>query len=268
MGGKDFAERFNLRIDEKTEFIKLRNRIAVLFRKGIVYELNHANDFLSVFTVFLGAEDYENWDFVGRFIEDTADLNDLLEHIEALFAALRVTKHDGLLKQAYDLVETAFALSRHIQRQMVKTKDEIIFYPKGAPLLDELLIEDVLNGLIKYPDANKAFNDAIRKYKENNPENNRNLLDDLRVSLEQILRNILKNKTMLEKQTPALTKWLEAKNINEQTIKNVCSLHIISYTNLQNEAVKHKIGIFTPPEIEYLIYQTGLFLRFLIELDK
>jgi hypothetical protein len=268
MGGNDFAKRFNLPYDEKKAFEKFRNRVALMLKKEIGYELEHSNDIRNAYLIVLGAKDYEYWNLIERFIEKIEDLVTLLENLEALLGTLQATNHEGWFKQAFEIIELAITVPPCIPIRMVRTEDEVIFYPKGAPLLDKLLIEDVLGGLSKYPNANIAFNNALKKYELKSEEEYRNLLDDLRVALEQILKSILQNNNQLEKQKRELSKWLEKKNINEQTRINICLLLVQNYTFLQDSEVKHNIGKFKSEEIEYIVYQTGLFLRFLIEIDK
>lgn len=56
--------------------------------------------------------------------------------------------------------------------------------------INESLIEETQHWLTDYPNASKLYNDCLEKYSNGIPQ--RNLLDDLRLSLETLLKSILK----------------------------------------------------------------------------
>jgi len=142
--------------------------------------------------------------------------------------------------------------------------DNIIFYPKGSKLLDEKVVNDVLNWLISYPNVQKSFKSALEKYQEKIYQ--RNLIDDLRLSLELLLKKILNNrKKSLENQREPLGKYLEKKNIPKQ-LRNMYWKLIDYYTDYQNNYAKHEDKVDSS-EIEFVIYLTGTFMRFLMTLE-
>jgi len=143
-----------------------------------------------------------------------------------------------------------------------KRDNDMIFYPKGAKLLDNLLIDDVLNWLGNYPKVYKGFSSALKQYKDK--ESSRNILDNLRFSLEQLFKKILNNNKPLEKQGKNLLKFLKDKNVNQEII-NMYNTLITHYVKYQNENVKHNENErLSDKEIEFIIYLTGTFMRFLI----
>ncbi len=150
-----------------------------------------------------------------------------------------------------------------IQIKRIK-RDNIIFYPKGSKLLDEKVINDVLDWLISYPKVQENFKSALEKYQDKIYQ--RNLIDDLRLSLELLLKKILNNrKKSLENQREPLGKYLEQKNVPKE-LKNMYWKLIDYYTKYQNNYAKHEDKVDSS-EIEFIIYLTGIFIRFLMTLE-
>ena len=113
-----------------------------------------------------------------------------------------------------------------------KTKDTFIIYPAGVKLLDENVVNEVIDYLNDYPLVQKHFMSALQKYQER--KYNRNIIDDLRFSLELLLKNILNNKKVLENQISLLGPYLKSKNAPAEIINMFMSL-INYYKDYQNE---------------------------------
>ena len=141
--------------------------------------------------------------------------------------------------------------------------DNIIFYPKGSKLLDEKVVNDVLDWLISYPNVQKSFKSALEKYQDKIYQ--RNLIDDLRLSLELLLKQILNNETRLEKQKIFLGEYLKQKNVPKE-LNNMYWKLIDYYAKYQNNYAKHEDKVDSS-EIEFIIYLTGTFIRFLMILE-
>jgi hypothetical protein len=113
-----------------------------------------------------------------------------------------------------------------------------------------------------YPKVQKSFKSALEKYQ--NKIFQRNLVDDLRLSLELLFRELLHNDKNLVNQEKWLSKYLQQKNIPKELINMYWKL-INYYTKYQNNYAKHndKVG---SSEIEFILYLTGTFMRFLLTL--
>jgi len=144
-----------------------------------------------------------------------------------------------------------------------KTSSGIIFYPKGAKLLDEKLVNENLDWLTSYPTAYENFKSALEKHQ--NKIYQRNLIDDLRLSLELILKRILNNKGRLEKQEKLLGEYLEREKVPKE-LRNMYWQLIDYYTKYQNNYAKHDDKV-NSSEVEFMIYLTGTFIRFLMTLE-
>jgi hypothetical protein len=147
--------------------------------------------------------------------------------------------------------------------RLVSRKGTAILLPMGARLLDEAAIDDNLAWLEQYPDAAKAFQEALRLYSRKDPNNFRNLLDNLRVSVEQILKAVLKNRKTLENQKDEFLRWLSAHDAHSQIGNIYHDLLFGRFAQYQNDAVKHNEDKYTTAEIEFMLYLTGTLLRFI-----
>jgi len=143
--------------------------------------------------------------------------------------------------------------------------DNIVFYPKGAKLLDKKVVNDVLDWLTSYPKVQKSFKSALEKYQGKIYQ--RNLIDDLRLSLELLFKEILNNNKSLENQEKLLSEYLEQKNVPKE-LRNMYWKLIDYYAKYQNNYAKHgNKDKVDSSEIEFIIYLTGTFIRFLMTLE-
>ena len=108
----------------------------------------------------------------------------------------------------------------------------------------------------------KNFKNALEKYL--NKKYERNLIDDLRLSLELLLKEILKkDRVSLKKKEDQKLILKELKNKGyREDVRNMIRQLLIYYESYQNEYVKHNDKV-NPLEIEFMIYLTRCFIRLL-----
>jgi len=104
--------------------------------------------------------------------------------------------HDHCCKE----LQQAFDLSPGILLRLVRHTGGATIYPGGAKLLDEAVVESNLVWLARYPEVLKPFQEALRLYMAKDSNKYRGMLDNLRVSMEQMVRAVLKNQKSLENQ--------------------------------------------------------------------
>ncbi len=138
----------------------------------------------------------------------------------------------------------------------------------GANMQDMLSIEHILHkaesGLFDYPEALEQYRNAIAKYSAGVYE--RNVLDDMRLSLELLLKKILKNDLSLENQKNVVGSFMKNAGISIE-VRNMIIEMISYYCRYQNEHVKHNSKI-NPGEIEYVIEQTSIIMKLLIKMKE
>jgi hypothetical protein len=123
-----------------------------------------------------------------------------------------------------------------------------------------LLIEQAKEFLRPFPDAHKLYIQALSNFDRNVVE--RHVLDDLRLSLEKLLRHILKNQKSLENQLPILGKYKKDKGYSPEII-NMFQKILEYYAQYQNNYVKHDDKV-NSGEVELIINLTTTFMRFII----
>jgi len=78
-----------------------------------------------------------------------------------------------------------------------------------------------------------------------------------------MLRAVLKNERSLEKQKDDFLRWLKSHDAHGQIGGMYHSLLFSYFAKYQNDAVKHQEDKYTSAEIEFILYATGTFLRFI-----
>jgi hypothetical protein len=130
--------------------------------------------------------------------------------------------------------------------------------------LNTELIEETNHWLDDYPDALKLYNNALEKYESQ--AYSRNLLDDLRLSLEKLLQAILGNNKSLENQISSLGSYIKERGGS----KELCNMFVKLfdyYSKYQNTYVKHDDSVIED-EVEIIFELTCSFMRFMIRQSK
>lgn len=124
------------------------------------------------------------------------------------------------------------------------------------------LIDETKHWLSDYPDALQLYESALLKYE--NKIFLRNLLDDLRLSLEKLLRGILGNNKSLENQITFLGPFIKQKGGSKE-LNNMFLKLLDYYTKYQNSYVKHDDSVIES-ELEIIFEITCSFMRFLLRI--
>lgn len=143
---------------------------------------------------------------------------------------------------------------------ITKKDKEIILFPRGEEKLDQKLVEEVLSFL--NDKSSKHFVDALNFYEKGIKKDRVKSAESLRRSLEEFLRFKLKNQKGLDKNIKELQKRLKADG-RDPSIRGII-FQTFSYLDTYfNENSKHKNGNINEEENEFLIYQTGLLMRYI-----
>lgn len=154
-----------------------------------------------------------------------------------------------------------FANNDEVRQLKEKLFERYGYLPKeriGSPKTEE-----VKKGLEKYPLAHKQYMSAMEKYKSGKYE--RNMLDDIRLTLELLLKDILKNNKSLENQLSYLGDFLQKNSVS----KELCNKAIkdVDYFNCyQNNHIKHN-DIIEKNDIEYAIDIANSLISLVIKCD-
>lgn len=136
-------------------------------------------------------------------------------------------------------------------------------FPEIVPddFVESVTVTEVKHWLNDFPDALSLYNSALAKYCHGIFE--RNVLDDMRLSLELLLKELLHTEKSLENQISDLGMFLKAKGVQPE-IRNMYITLLKYYLQYQNNHVKHNDEI-NPNEMEYIIDLTSLFMKFLLK---
>lgn len=134
---------------------------------------------------------------------------------------------------------------------------EVILYPKGEKKLDEELVNSPLSFLNN--ESAEHFVQALQFYQSKKYIKS---AESLRRSLEEFLRHKLKNSKGLDANIADLQKQLKSDKRDPQ-VRNIL-FQVFNYLDQYfNENSKHNDGDINDSENEYLIYQTGLLMRYI-----
>jgi len=278
---ENFYKRWNIEYDENKRFIDFKNRtlstIDEILGEFFLSDINLERIFLKLIAKHFPQSKIEVFRNISKVLEVTSvkefrnspvykiisEESNFTEFIKCLQTLFWLDLSSEVKKELYFGFKEDIKFSLlDIQIKKIK-EDNIIFYPKGAKLLDEKSVNDVLDWLISYPKVQKSLKSALEKYQ--NKIYQRNLIDDLRVSLELLFKEILNNNKNLENQEKNLSEYLEKKNVPKE-LKNMFWKLIDYYTKYQNNYAKHGDKVDSL-EIEFMIYLTGTFIRFLMILE-
>lgn len=270
---KSFYKRWNISIDEEKQYKEFKNRtlnsVTQILGRHFLYE-NYTNEFLGIIghsivekdlisSIQLDFKFHDNKVFTILYQE-----NDFVKYIFYLQSLFWIDSiQENIKNELYEGFKNDIECSQ-LQINLTKTQKEFIFYPVGAKLLDQRIINDVLDWLIDYQSVYNNFRNALEKY--NKRLYKRNLIDDLRLSLELLLKNILKNNKSLENQNSNLGTYLNSNGVSSE-ISNMYWKLIDYYSKYQNNYIKHDDNV-KQEEIEFLLYLTGTFIRFLLTINE
>ena len=129
--------------------------------------------------------------------------------------------------------------------------------------VNESLIEETRHWLEDYPEPLKLYNEALVKFQED--VYRRNLLDDLRLSIELLLQAIFSNSKSLENQIGHLGGHLQDKG-GSRELTNMFVKLVEYYSKYQNTYVKHDDAVIEE-EIEFIFEITSSFMKHIIRLS-
>lgn len=126
------------------------------------------------------------------------------------------------------------------------------------------LVQKTKHWLSNHPTALSQYESALAKFEGGIFE--RNTLDDLRLSFELLVKDLLNNNKSLENQISGICGIL--KNIGTSSeLQNMVHTIIDYYTKFQNNHVKHNDAV-NSNEIEYVIELTSVIMKFLIKASE
>ncbi|MCS6211016.1 hypothetical protein [Shewanella baltica] len=128
--------------------------------------------------------------------------------------------------------------------------------------IHETQIIEARHWLADYPDAKKLFDEALEKHSHGIFQ--RNTLDDLRLALEILVRQIFGNNKTLENQISTIGQYVKVRGGSPQ-LANMFEKLVDYYTKYQNTYIKHDDAVITA-EIEFVFELTSSFVKHFLRL--
>jgi len=207
--------------------------------------------------------------FVKKSVEYSVDIPYTKLPIEP-HKAKRIVFYDNLSKfnpeQQFTILSELTDLPKLAPQETIKQVRNQLFkdyfeLDRIKTIVDLEIITETQHWLSKYPEILKQYNSGIEKYKNRVYE--RNLLDDMRLTLELLLKAILGNQKSLENQLPEIGKYQKEKGLSTEFTSMFNKL-LDYYSKYQNNYVKHNDKVISR-EVEFIIELTTLFMRNLIK---
>lgn len=152
----------------------------------------------------------------------------------------------------------------HIPFDVLTSDEKSFFFPKGAEELDKSLVSDVLIWLEGYPKAHKTYVNALKQYADGIYI--RDTADNFRKALEEFCQEFLGNTKNLANNITEVFQYLGKNNVEPEVASMMKSL-MNTYDTLNNKIAKHNDKV-DEKYLEFLMYQTGVFIRMLIVVDQ
>lgn len=170
------------------------------------------------------------------------------------------------VSQQAEIIQDLCSLEKFEDDEEIKEVQHLLIEQYGYlfdnALSQSELIKDTKHWLSEYPDSLKQYENALSKY--NSGIFNRNTLDDMRLSLELMVKKLLRNEKSLENQISEIGSMLKDSDVSVE-LRNMVQQVIKYYTDFQNKHVKHNDKV-NQNEIEYVIEFTSVVMKFLIKI--
>ena len=194
----------------------------------------------------------------------TKDINDFLSHYVA-FANILINDDINIEYDFIQLLKTQLS-NAHIMYDIVEIDGEQLVFPIGVPEFDKALVSETLLWLKNYPEAEKAWSKALKRYSDMNSSNASEIADLFRKALERFFQEFFKSNKSLENYIGEYGKYLEEKGVPKE-ISNELEKLLNMFTKYNNNYAKHAdrsdINV-----LEYIMYQTGNIMRLMIKLNE
>lgn len=126
---------------------------------------------------------------------------------------------------------------------------------------DSYLFTETESILEKYPNVQKVYSKGLENFETG--DSDRNGLDDMRLSLELLIKELLGNKKSLENNLNPLGRELKDRGVTHEIYSMMRKL-IELYAKFQDDNVKHNDKVKLN-EVEYIIDLTSVMIKFLVK---
>lgn len=207
----------------------------------------------------------EGWGIIIRILhKNVSSLREFLPYYMFMINCQEDAEHKLWTKEQLKNLVRNCLIESHIPCEVYEENGGYFVFPKGAEELDDALVSEPLDWLKEYPLSHKTFCIALKQYSDGIYI--RDVADNLRKALEEFLREFLGNNNDFNKNKKEVENYLKSQSVDSHLITILCSL-LNHYYLLNNEIAKHNDKM-DKKYLEYLLYQTGIFIRTLIVVKR
>ena len=132
----------------------------------------------------------------------------------------------------------------------------------AADTVSSTLILETRHWLDEFPGAKSLYDDALQKHK--NGVFTRNALDDLRLSLETLLKTLFSNEKSLENQVPLIGAFIKERKGSPE-LANMIQKLVDYFSKYQNTYIKHNDAVLNA-EVDVILELTSSLMKHLVQL--
>lgn len=263
----DYREKLSLGFKDDQKLAMCKNR----FRNFLPeVERFYADEALMRYANTIG-ESYDNLSRYGTMpiygaATDIFCSDSLTDFISRYIALIHSCKHKDNGKDLGKILEENLRITLEdysIPYEVFQDKDGLYIFPKGVEEFDKELVSKTLMWLSDYPETEKEWCKALRKY-ANNEATPSEVADDFRKALERFFQNFFNTQKALENMKSEYGQYLKNKGVSSGVSGNLETM-LQQYTNFINDHAKHHDSV-SRNVLEYIMYQTGNIMRLLITL--
>lgn len=133
----------------------------------------------------------------------------------------------------------------------------------SSETLNVTLVDEAKHWLAGFPESLRLYESSLMKF--SNGVFERNLLDDLRLSMEMLLKVIFSNGKSLENQISEIGTFI-SNNGGSKHFTNMFRTLVDYYTKYQNTFVKHNDAV-VEEEVEFIFEMTSSFMKHLVKMS-
>lgn len=255
----DYRERLGISFDKDDAFELMKTKCMNYLNKYI-YENYSENDYYNFCSTAGYDYDHEEFDFTFENIYYCLNRENHSKFLFSYIIFLNTLSDDK--KREFFTNSLLISLNEsNIQYEVIEEYGVGIFViPKGAKELDDALVSQPLEWLKDYPKSHATFIRALKQY--SNGDYARDVADNFRKALEEFLQEFLGNGKNLETNKNEICRVL-GENGADSNIGSMLQALLNSYKNLNDKVAKHNDKV-DAKFLEFLMYQTGLFIRMII----
>lgn len=270
---KSFHKRWNIEVSEEEKWNDFKGRIlnsyASILQHDFIYNDEADEEFFNILGIHSrhNRHDRLTFNLTGKEVEDCLSYKYLRNEtdIKKILLGLEIISWmesiEPEIRKKFLLDIKEIINITNVPIELKYSENEFLIYPAGAKLLDEKLINDNLDWLSDYPKIYELFSSSLSDLGIKGKE--RQVIDNLRLSVELLLKEKLGNSKSLENQKIELGKYLKTQKICSE-ISNLYWQVLDYYSKYQNNKVKHSDSA-NPNEVEFILYLTGTMMRLLLK---